>query len=327
MISNMGGPDSLDAVEPYLYNIFSDPDIIDIPLPGFLRKPLVRWISKKRGPESRHIYEQIGGQTPLTEITEHQAALLQNMLNENGADRFDVFSAMRYWHPFIEDQWEKITGGNFDKVIILSLYPFYSTATGGSLINLINRLNAGKIVADEDLLLIDRFGNHPRFIQAMADDINAALSEDKDCRDVLFSAHSIPMKRIRQGDPYRDEVEAAAEALRKELPERINFHLSYQSKVGPVQWLSPATDETIKALAEQGVKKLIVYPLGFVADNSETIYEIGILYKNLAHENGITDYKFIKALNTNETFIFGLKEIIHDNFSRMVRTQKAGFAE
>ncbi|MBD3226097.1 MAG: ferrochelatase [Caldithrix sp.] len=321
IISNMGGPDSLETVEPYLYNIFKDPDIIDIPLPERWREKFVRWLAKKRGPESREIYEKIGGKTPLTRITEKQATGLQDLLNAEDIDHFDVFPAMRYWHPFIEDVWTDVVSRKYDRIVILTLYPFYSTTTTGSLEQLIKRLNADGTVADQNLLMISRFGSHPTFIQAMAEQINRAINKNRqyfDGRNVelMFSAHSIPMRRIRKGDPYQDEVEEAVNLLKPHLPDNVNIHLCYQSKLGPIKWLEPQTDQTIDALAEKGIKHLMVYPLGFVADNSETVYEIGMLYKEQALSNGMEWFYRIPSLNIEKRFIQALAEKVIEAYKQ-----------
>ena len=309
IISNMGGPDSLDAVECYLYNIFMDPDIIDIPLPGFLRRKFIAWFAKKRAPESTEIYRKIGGKTPLTDITNQQAELLEKKLNVDDNPKFKVFVAMRYWYPFVEEVWKEVVEQDFKKLIIISLYPYYSTTTTGSLVSLINRLNADKTFADENITIIDRFGDHPLFIQAMVDQIKEELKDNR-YKDLMLSAHSIPMKRIKKGDPYRDEIEKSVALMKEQLPDDLKVHLCYQSKVGPIEWLSPQTEATVVELAEQGVKNLLVYPLGFVADNSETIYEIGMLYKDLAEEKGITNFERIDSLNTNTVFIDVLTDLV-----------------
>ena len=305
----MGGPDSLDAVECYLYNIFMDPDIIDIPLPGFLRRKFIAWFAKKRAPESTEIYRKIGGKTPLTDITNQQAELLEKKLNVDDNPKFKVFVAMRYWYPFVEEVWKEVVEQDFKKLIIISLYPYYSTTTTGSLVSLINRLNADKTFADENITIIDRFGDHPLFIQAMVDQIKEELKDNR-YKDLMLSAHSIPMKRIKKGDPYRDEIEKSVALMKEQLPDDLKVHLCYQSKVGPIEWLSPQTEATVVELAEQGVKNLLVYPLGFVADNSETIYEIGMLYKDLAEEKGITNFERIDSLNTNTVFIDVLTDLV-----------------
>lgn len=317
IISNMGGPDSLDAVENYLFNIFLDPDIIDIPLPGFMRKRFIKWFSKKRAPESTEIYRKIGGKTPLTEITYKQAELLEQKLNSNENLEIKVFVAMRYWYPFFEEVWEKIIEERYDKLIIVTMYPYYSTTTTGSLISLINRLNANKTFADDDITIIDRYGDHPLFIQAMVNQIKEELKENTS-KELMLSAHSIPMKRINKGDPYRDEIKRSVKLIKEQLPQGINIHLCFQSKVGPIEWLSPQTDETVIKLAERGIKNLLAYPLGFVADNSETIYEIGMLYKDLAEKKGIKNFKRINALNTNPVFIDALADLVLNQYNAMV---------
>ena len=310
----MGGPDSLESVEPYLFNIFSDPDIIDIPLPAPLRKRFVRWFAGKRAPKSIEIYRQIGGRSPLLDITQNQARLLEATLNRNGAMSFRVFPAMRYWHPFVEDVWSEIVSGGFDKLVVLSMYPFYSTTTAGSLVNLVERLNRDGDFSRENLLIIDRYGDHPAFINAVVEQILRALVtediQDRDQIHVLCSAHSIPVRRIKKGDPYRAEVERAVEAVRERLPDNVRMDLAFQSKIGPIKWLEPATPDKIDELAARGVKELVAYPLGFVADNSETLYEIGILYKNRALEKGIEHFCRIDALNTDELFIDALDQIV-----------------
>ena len=309
--SNMGGPDSLEAVEPYLINIFSDPDIVDIPFPGFLRKRFARWLAEKRSPESREIYSKIGGKTPLTEITKHQAGLLEKALNHEDDGPYKVFPAMRYWHPFVEDVWQEINESDFSNIIVLSLYPFYSTTTTGSLEKLLYRLLPASRFEKDNIRIITRFGNYPGFIDAVVLQIKRIMIEEKNTpyKHLLLSPHSIPVKRIKNGDPYKAEIEEACKLISDRLPE-IEVHLAYQSKIGPVKWLSPSTPDKIAELAQKGVKDLLVYPLGFVADNSETIYEIGMLYKEFAYKMGIRNFKRIDALNTDEIFIRVMKEII-----------------
>lgn len=319
ILSNMGGPDSLEAVQPYLANIFSDPDIIDIPLPNRWRGRFARWLAKRRSPESREIYRQIGGKSPLTEITVQQTQLLESKLNEQSRDTFAVFAAMRYWHPFIEDVWGQVIARNFERLIVVSLYPFYSKVTSGSLVNLIHRLQERQPFAGEPPHIIDRFGTQSAFIHSMAQQIMRAISaagkQEGETTDVLLSAHSIPQKLVKNGDPYCDEIGQAVEALRKILPGNIRLHLAFQSKIGPVKWLEPATLDKITALANQEVKELFVYPLGFVADNSETLYEIGMLYKNIALQKGIEKFIRIEALNTDDLFIEALQEMIGHNIT------------
>jgi ferrochelatase len=321
IISNMGGPDSLEAVEPYLYNIFSDPDIIDIPLPAPLRKRFVRWFAGKRAPKSVGIYRQIGDRSPLLDITQNQAQLLEAALNRNGTTDFRVFPAMRYWHPFVEVVWSEIVSGGFDKLVVLSMYPFYSSTTTGSLVNLVERLNRDSDFSRDDLLIIDRYGDHPAFINAMVEQILRFLVKeaihDREHMNVLCSVHSIPARRVKKGDPYRAEVERAVEAIQKRLPENVRLDLAFQSKIGPIKWLEPATPDKIDELAARGVRELVAYPLGFVADNSETLYEIGILYKNRALAKGIEHFYRIDALNTDALFIDALDQIVMEKIDAL----------
>ncbi len=312
LLANMGGPDSLQSVEEYLFNIFRDPDIIDIPLRGKLRDWFARWLARKRAPESRKIYNQIGGKSPLVQISRHQAEILEKNLNAEQKANFKVFPAMRYWHPFLHEVWQTVTQNDFRQVIILSMYPFYSSTTSGSIIQMVERLKQRMDFDEREIIVIDRFGNHPAFIDVMVGQIKRALSEHPKTHfeDLLLSAHSIPMRRIKNGDPYQKEIEQAVSAIRRALPDHIRVHHSYQSKIGPVKWLEPATSDKIDELAHAGVKNLLLYPLGFVADNSETVYEMDILYKTVALEKGIEQFHRIESPNINGAFINVLKDII-----------------
>jgi ferrochelatase len=177
---------------------------------------------------------------------------------------------------------------------------------------LIDRLVSHSRFDKKHIQIISKFGDHPLFIDVMVQQIKHVLESDggEQYKDVLLSPHSIPMKRIKKGDPYKAEIEQAYNLIKQKLPDDIKMHLAYQSKLGPVEWLGPATPDKIEELAKDGIKNLLVYPLGFVADNSETIYEIGMLYKDLAVEKGITNFKRVDALNTDVNFINAMKEII-----------------
>ena len=312
IICNMGGPDNLEAVKPYLTNIFQDPAILSYPVGQFLRNRLAAMLVKSRLEDSKDIYRLIGGKTPLLEITHQQAVALATRLNSKNKGSFTVIPAMRYWHPFIEDVWEKVAADAFDKIVFVSLYPFYSYTTSGSLLAKVADMKKMYKDTADKTVEVDRFGNHPQFIEAIAGQINDALKSHPGHKDVLLSAHSIPMRSIKKGDPYRDEIEQSVNRLKQQLPADINLYLAFQSKVGPVDWLGPATDDTIQELAQKGVKKLLVYPLGFVADNSETIYEIGMLYGDLAKEKGIADYIRIDSLNTDPIFVDTLTSLVLD---------------
>lgn len=319
LIINMGGPDSLDSVEPFLYEIFKDPALISLPLPKLIRNILAKLIIKRRLPKTREIYQKLGGKSPLLDITIKQSQLLENPLNNAHPDKFRVFPAMSYWHPFIEEVWTQVMSDGFDRVVFLSLFPFYSTTTTGAIKNKVYRLLQKYHVSEEKIVFIDRFGTHPLFIRAMKEHLLLHISSSKPLEPVhiLFSAHSIPLHHLKKGDPYLNEIKEAVNLIQKELPEKkVKIHLAFQSKIGPIKWLTPSTPEKIEELALKGVKKLYVYPLGFVADNSETIYEIGILYNALANQKGIKDFVCINALNTHPTFIQALKEIVLENYTQ-----------
>jgi len=316
----MGGPDSLATVEPYLYKIFQDPAIMDIPIPRMIRQHLVKFIIKKRLPRIREIYRQLGGKSPLLEITAQQAKLFEELLNKDQDDVvFKVSPAMCFWRPLLEEVWFQVIHDGFDRIIALSLFPFYSTTTTGSIKNKIEKLLLKSGVSKEKVLLIYRFGCHPLFIKAIAEHLlfHIPVSQSSEPTHVLFSAHSIPLSRHKKGDPYLQEISQAVELIQKELLERnIKIHLSFQSKIGPIKWLSPSTSSKIEELASHGVKKLYVYPLGFVADNAETIYELGVIYHDLARQKGIDEYICLEALNTSPLFLLALKEIVKEQYTK-----------
>ncbi len=315
LLCNMGGPTAIEDVKPYLENIFLDPDIIDIPFGNKFRISLARFIANRREKKSRKIFEYLGGKSPLPEISSMQAKKLEEALKDE-EEEIRVFPAMRYWYPFTEDVWQKVKEAGFDKILAISLYAFYSSTTTGSLINILNHLNS-KEENPKDLQIIDRFGNEPLFIEAMAEDIKNTVRQSYDDENnsvnILLSAHSIPMSRIRKGDPYQSEIESSVEQLKNILPDNYITHLSYQSKIGPIKWLGPSTEEKVRELAAQNIDPLWIYPYGFVADNSETIYEMGKQYRDAALESGIENFYRIPALNDSESFINLLKEITLKN--------------
>ncbi len=304
-LCNMGGPDSPESIRPYLENIFSDPDIIRIPLRGRFRRQFADFLAKRREPKSRRLYKNIGGSSPLLPITEQQAGSLQEQLHESGMD-CDVFPAMRYWHPYVENVWQQVRDLGYQHIIAVSMYPFYASSTTGSLQRLLQLLRKEQPV--QKLTFIDRFGEHPLFIQAMAEQITAHMTEAREAH-VLLSAHSIPRKSIKHGDPYVEEIERCKSLLKTALPEQIKLHLSFQSKLGPVKWLGPDTADEIARLAEL-TDELTIMPLGFVADNLETLYDMDQLYKETAQQHGIKNYRRIPALNDHSTFIAALADLI-----------------
>jgi ferrochelatase len=324
ILLNLGGPDSLQAVRPFLYNLFSDRQIIRLG-PSFMQKPLAWLISTIRSKKTEQYYKLIGGKSPILDITKAQAKALEEALNENfpppspppqgGRVRegvpeinFKVFIGMRYWSPFIEDIIPEIYGNGIRKVIALSLYPQYSVTTSGSSISKLKEVLSNYQM---ETVYIPSWHAHPLYIEALVDVIkngieSFAVKAEPEVH-VLFSAHSLPQKIIDEGDPYADQTIETIEEITKRIP--LKWHLSYQSKSGPVQWLEPSTEDKIRELAGKGVKNLLVVPISFISDHVETLYEIDILYKKLAESLGI-NLKRADSLNTHPTFIKALRDIV-----------------
>ena len=309
VLLNMGGPDSLEAIQPFLYNLFSDHDIIQIPKP--IQKPVAWIISKTRAKKTEDYYKVMGGKSPQKEQTEEQAKSLQNVLGKD----FKVVVAMRYWHPFTEEALEKLKNENLEKIILLPLYPQYSKTTTGSSFNeffrQFEKFKKQGYFKDVEVVKVESYHNNQRYIKAMVDNIKENLPDYKDYH-FLFSAHSLPEKIIKEGDPYKNQIEETVELIKNSFPE-VDYSLAYQSKVGPVKWLEPMTDEKIIELAKKGIKNIAVIPVAFVSEHSETLYELDIQYGKLAKEHGIENYKRIPTLKTHPEFIQTLKEIVIQN--------------
>ena len=247
---NMGGPATLDDVEPFLYNLFMDPDIIEIPLGKLLRPFIAKKISKKRSAKVRGYYEKIGGGSPLLRLTEDQAAALETTLSPCGD--FKTFVAMRYSPPFTEEAIRKIVLEEPRRIVLLPLYPQYSRTTSGSSFNEFYRVwkKIGK--KDVNIIEIKDWHNHKGYISAWVDLIKESLEKaDKSNMHIIFSAHGIPQKLVENGDPYQRQTEDTVRLILKELKWEGAWSLSYQSKVGPVKWLEPATDTLLKELGQR----------------------------------------------------------------------------
>ncbi len=300
MLLNLGGPDNLSSVRPFLYNLFSDRQIIPLG-PAPLQKPIALLISLFRAPKTRSAYKLIGGGSPIYEITLKQAELLSKSL-----DGMPVYVGMRYWRPFIEDEVKRAKDDGIEKLIGLSLYPHYSRATTGSTRDVFLRATKEQgIEAD----FIEHWYDHPLYIRALVD----LISKNLNWADVLlFSAHSLPESFIKEGDPYLDHILGTIKAVMRLLKSERKappYMLSFQSRSGPVKWLEPSTDEAIKELAKKGVKNILVVPVSFVSDHIETLYEIDILYKEMAEKEGVNLHR-VDSLNTHPVFIEALKDLV-----------------
>jgi ferrochelatase len=314
LLLNLGGPDQLDDVRPFLFNLFSDPEIIRLPIP-WLQRPLAWLISTTRARKSKENYHQIGGGSPLRRITEEQARALEQKLREQGADA-QVYIGMRYWYPFTEEAIARIKRDGIDQLVILPLYPQFSISTSGSSFRLLERIwREDPDFQNIQHTVITSWYDRPGYLQAMADLIAQQLDQydDPNSVHIFFSAHGVPVSYVEEvGDPYQREIEACTELIMRTL-NRPNAHtLAYQSRVGPVEWLKPYTEDAIAELAEQGVEKLLVVPISFVSEHIETLQEIDIEYREIAEEAGIEDFQRVPALNTHPTFIQSLADMVTD---------------
>ena len=312
VLLNLGGPDSLDAVEPFLYNLFVDPDIINFPGSFLFRKPLARLISSKRYPKIQEQYKQIGGKSPLKDFTLGQAKLLEESLNERFPAR--VFAAMRYWHPFTEEVLDELERENITKVILLPLYPQYSMATTESSVKEWKKQLALRGNTSIEWTLVDHYYDFPPYIDACVERVDQGLEkfpvEKRDKVDILFSAHGTPMKLVRQGDPYSGHICETVTAVMHRGGWTNSHHLCFQSKVGPQKWLTPSTPDTIEDLAKKGVKNMLAVPIAFASDHLETLFEVGIEFKHLAKEAGVEQFEVTEGLNYSEKFIDALAQLV-----------------
>jgi ferrochelatase len=301
LLLNLGGPDSQEAVKPFLYNLFSDREIIKLgPWPA-LQKPFAWLISSLRADTTRRAYALIGGSSPILRITQAQARALEKELAPHGS--FRVYVGMKYWHPFIEDAVAQAQADGVRELVALSLYPQYSAATTGASENTLKEIMRRYPIRYGCVL---PWYDHPLYIEALADTISEALKEAPGA-EVLFSAHSLPAKLIAGGDPYADQIIETIKAVGAKLD--IRWHLGYQSRSGPVRWLEPSTDDVIRRLAAEGVKDVVVVPISFVSDHIETLYEIDILYKEEAARLGLRLHR-ASSLNEHPLFIGALKDLV-----------------
>jgi ferrochelatase len=300
----MGGPDSLDNVRPFLYNLFSDREIIRLG-PAFLQKFLAWVISRKRAPKSKAIYAKIGGRSPLKEISFQQAKALQDALCDDG--RYSVTVAMRYWTPFADDAIKELLAAEVDNITALTLYPHYSKATTGSSLSHLQQ-SLRRLAPDIPFSSISSWPVQSNYVKALAENIAKGLQTfETGPVEIVYSAHSLPVSFIQGGDPYVDHINQTITEIEKITHQ--SGRLCYQSRSGPVEWLSPSTPDMLETLAAEGCKNILMVPISFVSDHVETLYEISILYRDQAAQRGMC-LKQSESLNTNPLFIQGLKELI-----------------
>lgn len=369
LLFNLGGPDDQATVGPFLVNLFSDRDIIELPLGAVTQPIFARLIAALRGPSVRRNYALIGGGSPQLRITRAQATALEERLNSGdeaprgdvrmeygsslsktaplstrlrtgreeppralepsaGLDRtssatsrlrsrsYRVFIAMRYWHPSTEEALDEMMREGVQRIVTLTLFPHWSKATTGSSQKELERTLATPRWRDRSLTItsVDRYADDPLYLDAFADTVRRALDAfDHASRDkavILFSAHGLPQKFVDEGDPYVGQIEATRRGLLERLSVPNRQVLGYQSRTGPVQWIGPGTDEIIERLGREGVKDVLIVPLSFVSDHIETLYEVDILFAEMARKAGIVSFRRPEALNTHPTFIEALARLV-----------------
>ena len=304
ILLNMGGPDTLDSVRPFLFNLFSDREIIRLG-PAFLQKFLAWIISRRRAPKSRAIYSRIGGSSPLKEISFRQAKALQDALGEDGD--YIVTVAMRYWPPYADEAIQDLLTAGVDQLTALTLYPHYSKATTGSSLSHLQQ-SLQRLAPNIPLTSISSWPTQNCYVRALAENITKGLQTfETQPVQIVYSAHSLPISFIQDGDPYVEHIKQTIAAIEK-ITEQSG-RLCYQSRSGPVEWLSPSTPEMLETLAGEGCKNILMVPISFVSDHVETLYEINILYREQAAGLGMC-LQPCPSLNTNPLFIQGLRELV-----------------
>jgi protoporphyrin/coproporphyrin ferrochelatase len=312
LLLNLGGPDEIEDVRPFLFNLFADPEIIRLPFP-WMQKPLAWLISTLRAKKSQDNYLQIGGGSPLRKITEAQGQALQEKLSNIGQDA-SVYIGMRYWHPFTEEAIAKIKEDSIEELVILPLYPQFSISTSGSSFRVLEEM--WKIDTDLQKVkytLVPSWYSDPGYLRAMADLIAQELTkfDPPEKAHIFFSAHGVPQSYVKEaGDPYQNEIEECTRLIMETLNRSNSHTLAYQSRVGPVEWLKPYTEDALIELGEQGIKELLVVPISFVSEHIETLQEIDIEYKEIAEEAGIENFQRVPALNTHPVFIDSLAHLV-----------------
>ncbi|MEL6440277.1 MAG: ferrochelatase [Cyanobacteria bacterium J06621_8] len=350
LLLNLGGPDKIEDVRPFLYNLFADPEIIRLPV-KVLQKPLAWLISTARAKTSQANYLEMrtkmreskegdadphggspllkltedqanalnNGGSPLRKITEDQATALENKLRDLGQDA-KIYIGMRYWHPFTEEAIAQIKNDGIKELVILPLYPQFSISTSGSSFRVLEQMwSEDPALRQIEYTLVPSWYEHPGYLQSMAKLIADELDTypNPDQAHVFFSAHGVPVSYVEEaGDPYQEQIEACTRLIMKTLGRPNDYTLAYQSKVGPVDWLQPYTDDALKELGEKGIKDLAVVPISFVSEHIETIQEIDMEYREVAEEAGIDNFRCVPALNDDPDFIDSLANIVVESLAK-----------
>jgi len=338
----------------FLYNLFADPDIIRLPPLLSPLQTLIAWfISKRRAPKSREAYASIGGGSPILQYSQQQADLLRQSCRDRYGVDVQSYIGMRYWHPFTEEALEQIRKDDIEALVILPLYPQFSISTSGSSLRVLqeeiamsarssnsNSNNLGRWNPNMVHTVVPSWYDRPGYVQAMASllrreldafteeqlaEAKAAAPNEKPLH-VLFSAHGVPQSYIEAGDPYQRQIIDCVARISAAIVgdggayDHVEMHLSYQSRVGPIEWLRPYTDDVLPALGARGVRNLVVVPISFVSEHIETLEEIDIEYRELAEESGVTHWRRCPALNTDPAFIDDMADMVMEALQEPAQT-------
>ena len=307
ILFNLGGPDKIENVEPFLFNLFNDPAILN--LPSILRYPLAKLISNRRAPVAKKIYEELGGSSPILKLTKEQSKALETKLNQTETvSEYKCFIVMRCWNPRANDVIKDVQSFNPEEIILMPLYPQYSAATSGS------SIKEWKDICKKNNYHVKTsticcYPTDQNFINAHTKEIIKKIKDLKNFK-LIFSAHGLPEKNIKKGDPYQWQVEQSVQKIVENLNiENSDWILSYQSRVGPLKWIGPSTEDIIVENSKLG-KHIVLVPIAFVSEHSETLVELDIEYKEIANANGCKNYTRVPALGINEDFIKAMSELI-----------------
>lgn len=330
---NLGGPASLDDVEPFLLELFADREIIQLPFQRWLGP----FIARRRTPKVRGLYASIGGGSPILRYTEAQGrgmvARLDRLSPETAPHQFYI--AFRYTRPTSEEALLRMKADGVERAVAFTQYPQFSCSTTGSSLNELWRAASRTGLRDAfRWSILDRWPVHPGFIEAMTETVREGLDQftagDREQVLILFSAHSLPLDVIDRGDSYPQEVGASVQSVVESLGRANPYILAYQSDVGPVRWLGPSTEQVLRRLGARGHKHVLVVPIAFTSDHIETLSELDREYGEVAHEAGITHYRRAPALNDRPRFLDALAEMVRDhlqsgaNHSTQYSTRCAG---
>ncbi len=315
LLFNLGGPESLADVRPFLFNLFSDPEIVRFPVPA-LQRPVAWLISRARHKKSAGYYTLIGGGSPLRRITEDQGKALEQELRKRGVEA-NVYIGMRYWEPFTASALEQIIRDEISDLLLLPLYPQFSVSTtGSSFKDFVSQVESRGGLREMRRHYVTHWHVNEAYVRRLASMIEQDATKFPNTTPgsihLLFSAHSVPESYITRGDPYLRQTQETIRLVSERLGNSYPIHLSFQSKVGPVRWLEPSTATKLRELKAQGVDQVLAIPISFVSDHIETLYELDILYRDLAEQIGIKTYHRLPAFNCDQGFINVLADLVTD---------------